>query len=314
MLYMQTLTAEETHDLLPYPALADYLLSMLADKKAGTAYAPERVAMPLARGGTLLLMPATDGQFAVTKLVTVHPGNASAGLPSVQADVLVMDAATGKRLAMLDGGAVTARRTAALSLLAARLLAPRSSGSLLMVGAGTQARAHLEAFCEGLDIDKVYVTSKNMAHAEGFAAYARTLNRQAEAVSRPEEALEKVSFVVTATTSVEPVLPDSVRADAFVAAVGAYRPDMAELPPQLVQRARLYVDTLEGARVEAGDLIRAGIDWTQVTPLEDALDIPGGQGGTVVFKSVGHALWDLAAARLAWSKLSAPYQEGESCH
>ncbi|HYO48257.1 MAG TPA: delta(1)-pyrroline-2-carboxylate reductase family protein, partial [Chloroflexia bacterium] len=161
---MQTFNAEETHDLLPYSALADYLLRMLADKKAGTAYAPERVAVPLARGGTLLLMPATDGQLAVTKLVTVHPENASVGLPSVQADVLVMEVATGRRLAMLDGGAVTARRTAALSLLAARLLAPRSSGSLLVVGAGTQARAHLEAFCEGLDIDRVYVASKNVAH------------------------------------------------------------------------------------------------------------------------------------------------------
>ena len=308
------LNAEETHALLPYPVLADYLLSMLADKKAGTAYAPERIAVPLANGGTLLLMPATDGQFAVTKLVTVHPGNASAGLPSVQADVLLMEAATGKRLAMLEGGAVTARRTAALSLLAARLLAPRSSGSLLVAGAGTQARAHLEAFCEGLDIDKVYVASRNMAHAEELAAYARSLNRQAEALSHPEEAMEKASFIVTATTSMEPVLPENVREDAFVAAVGAYRPDMAELPPGLVRRARLYVDTLEGARVEAGDLIQAGVDWARVTPLEDAVDTPGGQGKPVVFKSVGHALWDLAAARLAWSRLSMPYQEGDSCH
>lgn len=311
---MQAFNAEETHALLPYPALADYLLSMLSDKKAGTAYAPERVAVPLATGGTLLLMPAADEQFAVTKLVTVHPRNASAGLPSVQADLLLMEAATGKRLAMLDGGAVTARRTAALSLLAARLLAPRSSGSLLVVGAGTQARAHLEAFCEGMDIDRVYVTSRNMAHAEELAAYATKINPQAEAVSHPEEVIEKASFIVTATTSAEPVLPENVRADAFVAAVGAYRPDMAELPPQLVRRARLYVDTLEGARAEAGDFIQAGVDWARVTPLEDALDIPGGQGKPVVFKSVGHALWDLAAARLAWSKLSAPYQEGESCH
>ncbi|HYP40656.1 MAG TPA: delta(1)-pyrroline-2-carboxylate reductase family protein [Chloroflexia bacterium] len=310
---MQTFNAKETHDLLPYHVLADYLLNMLADKKAGTAYAPERVAVPLARGGTLLLMPATDGQFAVTKLVTVHPGNSSAGLPSVQADVLLMEAATGQRLAMLDGGAVTARRTAALSLLAARLVAPRSSGSLLVVGAGTQARAHLEAFCEGLDVNRVYVASKNMAHAEELAAYARKLNRQA-AVSHPEEVIEKASFIVTATTSAEPVLPENVRDDAFVAAVGAYRPDMAELPAQLVRRARLYVDTLEGARAEAGDLIQAGVDWAQVTQLEDAVGTPGRQGKPVVFKSVGHALWDLAAARLAWSKLSAPYQEGESCH
>jgi 1-piperideine-2-carboxylate/1-pyrroline-2-carboxylate reductase [NAD(P)H] len=99
-----------------------------------------------------------------------------------------------------------------------------------------------------------------------------------------------------------------------VAAVGAYRPEMAELPPQLVRRARLFVDALEGARAEAGDLIQAGVDWARVTPLEDALNVPGDQGKPVVFKSVGHALWDLAAARLAWSKLSTPHQEGATCH
>jgi ornithine cyclodeaminase len=116
------------------------------------------------------------------------------------------------------------------------------------------------------------------------------------------EAVERVSLIVTATTSTTPVLPDIVREDAFIAAVGAYRPDMAELPPSLVRRARLFVDTLEGARAEAGDLIQAGVDWGQVRALGDVLDsaLPP---GPVVFKSVGHALWDLAASRLALGQL-----------
>src|SRR5439155_13530104 len=100
-----------------------------------------------------------------------------------------------------------------------------------------------------------------------------------------------------------PVLPEGVRDDTFVVAVGAYLPEMAELPAELVRRsselATLYVDTLGGARAEAGDLIMAGIDWARVTPLEEALDAPRPDKGPVIFKSVGHALWDLAAARLA---------------
>ena len=92
---------------------------------------------------------------------------------------------------------------------------------------------------------------------------------------------------------------EQVRSDAFIAAVGAFRPDMAELPPALVRSAKLYVDTLEGAKTGAGDIIQAGVDWASVTALEDALDTSPPVGGPVIFKSVGHALWDLAAARLA---------------
>jgi ornithine cyclodeaminase len=262
--------------------------------------------MPLPGGSgdaVLLLMPAHDEWLAITKLVTVHPQNSGRGLPVVQGDVLVMDAATGERLALLDGTVVTARRTAALSLLAARLLAPDSKGPLLVVGSGAQARSHLEAMHEGLGISQVYITSKNMEHAEALARYGQELGMDTNAVSRPDEVLSHVTLIVTATTSTTPVLPPTVREDAFVAAVGAYTPSMAELSPALVRRARLFVDTLEGAQAEAGDLIQAGVDWSQVSPLEQALDIERPVSGPVVFKSVGHALWDLAAARLAVSSL-----------
>lgn len=300
---MKHLNADQTRQLLPYPALSESLRAVLDAKREGTAQAPTRTSMSLPGDGVLLLMPAHDGQLAITKLVTVHGGNSVHGLPVVQADVLVMEAATGRRLALLDGTVVTARRTAALSLLAARTLAPKPEGPLLVVGAGTQARHHLEAFHEGLGVQQVYITSRDMAHAEVLAEYARGLEMEASVVAAPGEVLFEVSLIVTATTSMQPVLPPGVREDAFVAAVGAYTPSMAELTADLVRRSRLFVDTLDGAQAEAGDLIQAGVDWSQVTPLEDALEMARPEGGPVVFKSVGHALWDLAAARLALADL-----------
>lgn len=269
------------------------------------AQAPPRLTAPLAAGGTLLLMPAADRRLAVTKLVTVHPRNAEQGLAVVQAELIVMEAATGRRLCVLDGATVTARRTAALSLLAAQLLAPNLDGPLLIVGAGTQARAHLEAFVEVLGIREVFISSRTPAHAERLAVYAGQLGASA-AVAAPRDVLDRATLIVTATTSSEPVLPSDVRPDAFVAAVGSYRPEMAELPRALVRRGQIYVDTLPGAQHEAGDLIQAGVDWSGVTALESILDDARERekSGPVLFKSVGHALWDLAAARVALERLT----------
>jgi 1-piperideine-2-carboxylate/1-pyrroline-2-carboxylate reductase [NAD(P)H] len=121
---------------------------------------PLRLVLSLPEGDNLLAIPAADDELAITKLVTVHPGNARRELPTTQGEVIVMEARTGTRLGILDGAAVTARRTAALSLLAAQTLAPRPDGPLLMVGAGTQARSHLEAFRGGLGVSKVLLTSR----------------------------------------------------------------------------------------------------------------------------------------------------------
>ncbi len=300
---MKVLNAQETAALLPYPALAEQLRAVLVDKRAGRASAPSRLHVPLAGGGVLLLMPAADDELTITKLVTVHAHNAAQGLPSVQAEVIVFDTRTGERLLWLDGVTVTARRTAALSLLAAQTLAPNPAGPLLIVGAGTQGRTHLEAMPQGLGVPQVYIASRDLSHAEELATYARSLGVDAQAISRPADVLARTPLIVTATTSSTPVLPAEVRADAFIAAVGAFQPDRAELPSDLVQAAHLFVDTLEGARAEAGDLILAGVDWGRVTPLEEAIALPRPIDGPVIFKSVGHALWDLAAARLAWSRL-----------
>lgn len=292
---MKPLSAAETAALLPYPQLAETLEHVLRDKAAGLVRAPERLVMSLPGGGTLLLMPAADDKITVVKQVTVHPDRR----PSVRAEVYVMDTRTGERRLVLEGATVTARRTAAVSLLAAQKLAPDPNGPLLIVGAGTQGMSHLEAFRTGLGTKKVYIASRTLEHAEALAAYARTLGLDGEAATDLEIALEAASLIVTATTSRTPVLPDKVCEEAFIAAVGAFHPDMAEVPAELVRRSRLFVDSLEGAQAEAGDLIQAGVDWGEVKGLETVVLSTRRTPGPVLFKSVGHALWDLAAARLA---------------
>jgi len=293
--------AAATAALLPYSALADEIARVLGLAALGETRAPERMHMELPGGGKLLLMPAHGPELAITKVITVHPENPSHGLPAIQGEVTVMRTATGERLGVLDGAMVTARRTAALSLLAARTLAPNPSGPLLIVGAGAQARAHVEAFAEGFGIKEVAVFSRTTASAERLAAHARSLGLKAGAVADPGEVMDACPLVVTATTSTCPVLPARLRDDAFLAAVGAFTPAMCELPPELVRSAAaLYCDTREAARTEAGDFLQAKVDWKRVTPLAKALGKPRPKKGPIVFKSVGHALFDLAAGMLAF--------------
>lgn len=305
---MRNLDASALDDHLPYPALVTALREMLELARLGLAVAPRRMVLPLPDNASLLLMPASDGEIAITKLVTVHPTNvrgSSGGLPSVQADVLVLNARTGERLLLLDGELITGRRTAALSVLAAEILAPQNHGPLLIVGAGTQARAHLEAFAAASPLDQVFIASRTLAHAEALASDGQRLGLNCRAVADPASVLDVVTRIVTATTSSSPVLPAAVRPDAFIAAVGAYRADMAELPAKLVRTSACYVDTAEGARAEAGDLLRANLDWATVSPLQAALDLPPPTGRPIIFKSVGQALWDLAAVRVVLASLGA---------
>jgi 1-piperideine-2-carboxylate/1-pyrroline-2-carboxylate reductase [NAD(P)H] len=294
--------AAQTRRALPYPALCDALVDMLQAHRTGRIVAPERMVVSIAAEGTLLVMPASDGRIAITKLVTVHPQNRQGSLPTIQGEVIVMDATNGRRLGVLDGITVTARRTAAVSALAARRLAPDPAGPLLIVGAGTQARAHLEAFREVLSVQQVFITSRTRENAEKLAVFARSLEIRVQVLQHSEPVLKDVTLIVTATNSASPVIGGELRSDAFVAAVGAFTSSMAELPADLVRRSRLFADSLEGVQAEAGDFIQAGIDWERVRPLAEAIEEQRPEEGPVIFKSVGHAMFDLAAARLAFSE------------
>ncbi|WP_006577911.1 delta(1)-pyrroline-2-carboxylate reductase family protein [Cupriavidus sp. HPC(L)] len=316
------LDAAQTAARLPYPDLAVAIADMLGELRAGTAMAPPRLALPVGDvsaaapegEGTLLVMPARNADLVMTKNITVHPGNPARGLPNILGEVVVADAHTGVRLALLDGPTVTGRRTAAVSLLAAQRFAARPDGELLIVGAGVQATTHLEAFAAGLPLRRVWLHSRTADKAHALAAHARRLGLEAEVIDSAgdiDTVLARVSMVVTVTSSRTPVLPDLAagcwRDDHFIAAVGAFRPDMCELPPALcrgaAQAGRLLADTLFGIEDEAGDLLQAGIDWAAVQPFETAIlaadAIRARSGSPLVFKSVGYALWDLAACALA---------------
>ncbi len=293
-------SADATALLLPYPALARALAELLLDP---SVVVPARQVLPLPGGGSLFVMPAHDHRVAMTKLITFTPGNAAQGLPSIQGDVLVLDVATGTRQHLLDGPTVTARRTAAVTLLAAQRLAPQPGGRLLLVGAGVQARAHLEAFVAGLGVTEVWVASRRTASAQALVDHAQTLGLSARVVTDPDAALADCPLVVTCTPAQQVVLGALPRPGQYVAAVGAFTPRMVELSAALCQHVaahgQVVVDTAEAVH-EAGDLLQAGLDVGQFPTLAQVVrgDIPRGDG-PVLFKSCGWAGWDLAAARLA---------------
>jgi 1-piperideine-2-carboxylate/1-pyrroline-2-carboxylate reductase [NAD(P)H] len=294
------LDAAQTAARLPYDALVREIAALLGDD---AVQVPERLVQPLPGGGSLFVMPALDRIVAMTKLITFTPANAGTSRPAIQGDVVVFDVASGERVLILDGPTVTARRTAAVSLLAAQRLAPDPEGALLVVGAGAQGFAHLDAFAQGLAVRRVFVASGSDASAQALAAHARDRGLNADAVADPRSVLDECSLVVTCTPAQGVVLSGRPRDDAFIAAVGAFTPKMVELDAGLCQECaangRIVVDTPE-ARHEAGDLLQAGLDPANYPTLREVvLGEPRARTGPVLFKSCGWAGWDLAAARCA---------------
>src|SRR5690625_2390385 len=277
--FIGVLNAAATAAQLPYPELAREIARVLTEFSAGRVAAPERLALPLGENGTYLVMPASDERLAISKLVTVLPDNPAAGRPAIQGTVSVSSALSGEQLFLLDGAAVTARRTAALSLLAAQRLGATADDDVFIVGSGAQARAHVEALAEGLGSRRVTIASRNRERAEVLAEYARKLGLEGRAVnsSSATTSMEACRILVTATSSPVPVLPVAVPEDCIILAVGAFRPSMAELAPELVGRCTVFVDELEAARGGAGDLIQAAAagawDWSSATELA-AIDAP----------------------------------------
>jgi ornithine cyclodeaminase len=293
------LDAAETAKRLPFSALVSELRALLRD---ASVQVPQRLVQALPGGGSLFVMPAFDAHVAITKLITFTPANAGTARPAIQGGVVVFDIASGERTLVLDGPTVTARRTAAVSALAAQHLAPDTQGPLLIVGAGAQGRAHVEAFREVLDVTEVFVSSRTAGSAESLAAHARSLGMKARVIAEPDAALPECPLVVTCTPARGVVLRARPRDDAFIAAVGAFTPSMVELAPDLCRHVaatgRIVVDTPDAAH-EAGDLIQAGLDAASFPALRDVLDETSRPKGPVLFKSCGWAGWDLAAARVA---------------
>jgi ornithine cyclodeaminase len=242
------------------------------------------------------------------KIVHVAPGNGARGLPAVQAVYLLSDAATGQPLAMLDGGELTDRRTAAASTLAGRFLARPDSRRLLVLGAGRVGAALAEAWCDRFPIEDAAIWSRNPAHARALADRLRAHGLPARATAEADP--RGFDIVSAATLSEQPLVRGAaVGPGTHVDLVGAFRPSMRESDGALLARATLVVDTRAGALAEAGDLVQAVAEGaiTEAHVVAELAQLCRGEhpgrrdaAEVTVFKSVGWAGEDLAAASLAY--------------
>lgn len=296
--------AAHTAHLLPYAKLVPAIAQAAQEYADGRINAPERQVVPIESGGVLLAMPAIAQDIGVTKVITVHGDNARHGLPAIQGEVIVFDSRTGQRHAILDGPTVTARRTAAVTLLGIQLLAPAAPVSALLIGSGVQAAAHADALAEFFGVSRLLVASRNEHHSQAFCDALQVRHPQVSATPIDASAIaarcREVDVVIALTTSTVPVIPAQLPPSTMAVGVGAFKPEMAEIPAELLHARGVVVDHLAGARHEAGDLLRANIDWSKARDLASVIrNGITGKSPAPVLKTVGHAVWDLAAARVA---------------
>lgn len=310
---MHILDAQQTAAALPYDRLVPALAQAAQEFADGRITAPERQVVPIDANSVLLSMPAVSADLSVTKLITVHGDNARHGLPAIQGEVIVFETQTGRRIALLHGPTVTARRTAAMTLLGIQTLAPAKPKSALLIGTGVQAAAHADALVEFFGVTQFWIVARDVARMQAFCSELSTRHADRGIVASPlaADAMQKdvpaTDVLIALTTSRTAVIPARLAPQTLAVGVGAFKPDMVEFPAALLAERTIVVDDLGGAKHEAGDLIQAGVDWSRVRAIGDIL---AGRGeklqpaqGLPVFKTVGQASWDLAAARVARDSL-----------
>ena len=278
-------------DLIPVMETA------LIDFSAGRVTQPVRSIVHVdvaAATGFLGLMPALTPDGLGLKAVTFYPSNVERGIPTHMATIFLVDSETGTPLAIMDGRLITEMRTAAVSAAATKLLAAPGSKILAILGSGVQARSHAEALRLVRNFEEIRVWSPTREHAKQFAEEIG-----ATAVSA-EEAACGADVVVTVTNSKTPVLKGSwLKPGCHVNAIGACRPDWRELDDDAMTNV-VFVDSREGAMKESGDVILSGAKI--YAELGEALagKIPARSNETTIFKSLGMAVEDIAAAMLVY--------------
>jgi ornithine cyclodeaminase/alanine dehydrogenase-like protein (mu-crystallin family) len=291
--------------LLDWDELIAAMEDALAAFSRGEVIQPVRTVLTVDEGRRYLgIMPAVMRDVMGVKFVTFYPVNAESGLHTHHATVLLYRKDTGQPLAAMDGRLITEMRTAAVSAAATKYLSAKNSRILTLLGSGVQARAHLAALRRVRSFDEVRVWSRNAENAQRFArehdvAYAASA----------ESAVRDADVIVTATAAREPILRGAwIKPGAHVNAVGSSRPDWRELDDAAMANA-VFVDSREAAAKEAGDVILARAEiCAELGELFGGTVEPPNNSRTTVFKSLGLAVEDVAAARLVWEKTEAGAQ------
>jgi len=262
---------------------------------------------------TLLLMPAwDDGQFVGLKIVTISPNNSAYDLPSIQGSYTLFDLPTGQSILEMDAKVLTNLRTAATSALASQYLSRADSRHLLIIGTGSLAPFLIAAHASKRPIEKVSIWGRDIKKAERVLAAVEGNSLSLEVVTDLNEAIQKADIISAATMSVNPLIHGRfLQAGQHLDLVGSYKSDMREADDEAIRRSTLFVDTLQGAPKESGDLaipIKTGICTIEDIQADLFALCSGQHSGRnnteeiTYFKSVGHALEDLAAAKLAYER------------
>jgi alanine dehydrogenase len=308
------LNGEQVAELMPMPECIKVMRDALAALARGEALVPLRTVMRVPGvSGFLGLMPGyisphagQEGALGM-KAVSVFPGNAQRGIDTHQGAVLLFEADTGRLSALMDGAAITAIRTAAVSGVATDVLARRDASELAILGAGVQARTHIEAIAAVRPLRRVRIWSRNAEHAAALAAeLRRRFGFPIEAAPSAEAAVREADIVATVTASPEPILQRAwLKEGVHINAVGSSIPTSREIDTATMVAARLFVDRRESALAEAGDLLIAigeGAVKGDHVQAELGEVIIGKNPGRrsprelTLFKSLGLAVEDVASA------------------
>lgn len=245
--------------------------------------------------GFLGLMPALTPDGLGLKAVTFYPSNAARGIPTHMAMVFIVDSQTGTPLAIMDGRLITEMRTAAVSAAATKLLASQDAKVLAILGSGVQARSHAEALQLVRRFEEICVWSPTTEHAEQFA---KQIGGKAMSA---EEAVRGADVIVTATNSTTSILKGAwLKHGCHVNAIGACRPDWRELDNAAMKESVVFVDSRDGAIKESGDVILSGAEVYAELGEALASKVPARANETTIFKSLGMAVEDIAAAMLVY--------------
>jgi ornithine cyclodeaminase/alanine dehydrogenase-like protein (mu-crystallin family) len=303
--------------MLSMDDLIDTMSTALAQFSAGQVEQPLRSVVVIGGKSFYGVMPAFIQQPAAlgSKLVTVYASNADRGLPTHLATILLFDPETGELLALLDGRYITEARTAAVSAVSAKHLAPADARVLAVIGSGVQARSHIEALIRVRCFEEIRVwgptSPKVFSLVEEMLPLVKT---KLVAVESVRDAVRDADIVALVTAAREPVVKrEWIAPGTHICAVGACRPDQREMDTPLVRDARVFVDSRTGALAEAGDLV-IPIDEGAISSSHIVGELGEVVGGRIqgretpeeitIFKSLGMAVEDVAAARLAWERAS----------
>jgi len=272
----------------------------LVDFSAGKVTQPVRSVITVdPPGGCFGMMPARTPEGLGIKLVTFYPPNAQRGIPTHMATIFLVDPETGTPLAVMDGRLITEMRTAAVSAAATKLLAAKDAKVLAILGSGVQARSHVEALRLVRQFEEIRVWSPTKAHAEQFA---KEIGAKVMSV---EEAVRDADVVVTATSSKVSILQGAwLKPGCHVNGVGACRPDWRELDDEAMRNV-VFVDSREAAMKESGDVILSGAKIYAELGEAFAGKVPPRANETTIFKSLGMAVEDIAAAMLVYRSATA---------